>query len=64
MVRGRLPESNEEVSVHEDDEGAKDDDTTENAAPGAAVDDQGLGQHDDKDATDVETKQDHPKTQS
>jgi hypothetical protein len=55
---------NEEGSVHGDDEGAKNDDTTEDAAPGAAVDDQGLGQHDDKDVTDVETKQGHPATPS
>jgi len=50
--------------VHGDDEGAKNDDTTEDAAPGAAVDDQGLGQHDDQDVTDVETKQGHPATPS
>ncbi len=34
----------------------------QNANPGAAVDDQGYGQHDDQDATDVETKQGHPAT--
>ncbi len=34
----------------------------QNAAPGAAVDSQGYGQHDDQDVTDVETKQEHPKT--
>jgi len=36
----------------------------QNAKPGAAVDDQGFGQHDDQDATDVETKQSHPATPS
>jgi hypothetical protein len=34
----------------------------QNANPGAAVADQGFGQHDDQDATDVETKQGHPAT--
>ncbi len=34
----------------------------QDANPGAAVDDQGFGQHDDQDATDVETKQGHPAT--
>jgi len=34
----------------------------QDAAPGAAVDSQGYGQHDDQDVTDVETKQDHPAT--
>jgi hypothetical protein len=50
--------------VHHDDEGAKDDDTTQDADAGAAVAEQGLGQHDDKDVTDVDTKQDHPATPS
>lgn len=36
----------------------------QNANPGAAVDDQGPGQHDDQDATDVATKQGHPATPS
>lgn len=36
----------------------------QNANPGAAVEDQGIGQHDDQDATDVETKQSHPATPS
>jgi len=36
----------------------------QDAAPGAAVDDQGVGQHGDQDVTDVETKQAHPKTPS
>lgn len=36
----------------------------QNTNPGAAVDDQGFGQHDDQDATDVETKQGHPATPS
>jgi len=36
----------------------------QNANPGAAVDSQGYGQHDDQDVTDVETKQDHPATPS
>jgi len=36
----------------------------QNVKPGAAVDDQGFGQHDDQDATDVETKQSHPATPS
>lgn len=39
-----------------------DEDTPQNANPGAAVDSQGFGQHDDQDATDTDTKQDHPKT--
>ena len=34
----------------------------QNTDPGAAVDSQGYGQHGDQDATDVETKQDHPAT--
>ncbi|MEY2515271.1 MAG: hypothetical protein QOJ89_2629 [bacterium] len=41
-----------------------DEDTPQDAAPGAAVDDQGVGQHDDQDATDVDSKQDHPATPS
>jgi hypothetical protein len=36
----------------------------QNAAPGAATDSQGFGQHGDQDATDVETKQQHPRTPS
>jgi hypothetical protein len=36
----------------------------QNAAPGAAVDEQGFGQHGDQDVTDVEDKQEHPKTPS
>jgi hypothetical protein len=36
----------------------------QNAAPGAATDSQGFGQHGDQDATDTETKQQHPKTPS
>jgi hypothetical protein len=34
----------------------------QNANPGAAVDSQGFGQHGDQDVTDVDSKQDHPKT--
>ena len=34
----------------------------QDAAPGAATDSQGYGQHGDQDVTDVESKQDHPKT--
>jgi hypothetical protein len=49
--------------VH-DDEGAKIDQDKQSAEAGAAEDEQGLGQHDDKDVTDVETKQDHPATPS
>ena len=36
----------------------------QNAAPGAATDSQGFGQHGDQDATDTETKQQHPRTPS
>lgn len=36
----------------------------QNAAPGAAVDSQGYGQHGDQDATDVGQRQQHPKTPS
>ena len=34
----------------------------QDAAPGAATDSQGYGQHGDQDVTDVESKQDHPST--
>lgn len=47
-----------------DGEERSDEDTPQDAAPGAAVDDQGVGQHDDQDVTDVETKQGHPATPS
>ena len=50
--------------VHDDDDAAKIDQDKQSAESGAAVDEQGLGQHDDKDATDVETKQGHPATPS
>ena len=36
----------------------------QNAAPGAAQDSQGYGQHGDQDVTDVDSKQAHPKTPS
>ena len=36
----------------------------QDAAPGAATDSQGFGQHGDQDATDTETKQQHPRTPS
>jgi hypothetical protein len=36
----------------------------QDAAPGAAVDSQGYGQHGDQDVTDVESKQQHPRTPS
>jgi hypothetical protein len=36
----------------------------QNAAPGAAEDSQGFGQHGDQDATDSESRQVHPKTPS
>ncbi len=36
----------------------------QNAAPGAAVDSQGYGQHGDQDVTDVGSKQQHPRTPS
>jgi hypothetical protein len=36
----------------------------QDAAPGAATDSQGFGQHGDQDATDTETKQPHPATPS
>jgi hypothetical protein len=36
----------------------------QNAAPGAAVDSQGLGRHGNQDVTDVESKQQHPRTPS
>jgi hypothetical protein len=36
----------------------------QNAAPGAAVDSQGYGQHGDQDVTDTSTKQQHPRTPS
>jgi hypothetical protein len=51
-------------------EGHADNDTPDasadqqNAAPGAAVDSQGFGQHGDQDVTEVGSKQDHPKTPS
>jgi len=57
-------EDNATPDASADDVKRMDADTTQNANPGAAVDDQGPGQHDDQDATDVETKQTHPKTES
>ncbi|MDX6677944.1 MAG: hypothetical protein QOE31_1996 [Solirubrobacteraceae bacterium] len=48
----------------QDDDAAKVDQDKQSPEAGAAVDEQGLGQHDDKDATDVDTKQDHPATPS
>ena len=45
-----------------DEDAAKIDQDQQSAEAGAAEDEQGLGQHDDKDVTDVETKQDHPAT--
>jgi hypothetical protein len=48
----------------DDDDAAKLDQDKQSPEPGAAEDEQGLGQHDDKDATDVETKQGHPATPS
>jgi hypothetical protein len=48
----------------QDEEGAKLDQDKQSAEAGAAEDEQGLGQHADKDVTDVETKQDHPATPS
>jgi hypothetical protein len=36
----------------------------QDAAPGAAVDEQGYGQHGDQDVTEVESKQQHPRTPS
>jgi hypothetical protein len=50
--------------VYDDDDAAKVDQDDQSPEAGAAVDEQGLGQHDDKDATDVETKQGHPATPS
>ena len=50
--------------MHDDDDGAKIDQDKQSAEPGAAQDEQGLGQHDDQDVTDVETKQGHPATPS
>jgi hypothetical protein len=47
-----------------DDDAAKVDQGKQSAESGAAQDEQGLGQHADKDVTDVETKQDHPATPS
>jgi hypothetical protein len=49
--------------VHDDD-AAKIDQEKQSAESGAAQDEQGLGQHADKDVTDVETKQDHAATPS
>ena len=48
----------------QDDDAAKIDQDKQSAESGDAVDQQGLGQEDDKDATDVETKQSHPATPS
>ncbi|HEX8157310.1 MAG TPA: hypothetical protein VF526_07980 [Solirubrobacteraceae bacterium] len=47
-----------------DDDGAKIDQEKQSAEAGAAEDEQGLGQHADKDVADVETKQGHPATPS
>jgi hypothetical protein len=55
---------NEEEHVFDDDDGGKVDHDAQSPEAGAAQDEQGLGQHDDKDATDVDTKQDHPATPS
>ncbi len=48
----------------QDDDAAKVDQEKQSPEDGAAQDEQGLGQHDDKDVTDVETKQGHPATPS
>lgn len=48
----------------QDEDAAKVDQDKQSAESGAAVDEQGLGQHDDQDTTDVETKQGHPATPS
>jgi len=50
--------------VHEDDDAAKVDQDKQTPEDGAATEEQGLGQHDDQDVTDVETKQGHPATPS
>ncbi len=47
-----------------DDDATKLDQGAQSPDAGAAADEQGLGQHDDKDVTDVETKQGHPATPS
>ena len=58
-------EDNATPSASSDDVKIMDDaPAQQNTNPGAAVDDQGFGQHDDQDATDVETKQGHPATPS
>jgi len=58
-------EDNATPSASSDDVKIMDDaPAQQNVNPGAAVDDQGFGQHDDQDATDVETKQSHPATPS
>jgi hypothetical protein len=58
-------EDNETPAASADDVKRMDDaPAQQNAAPGAAVDSQGFGQHGDQDATDVETKQQHPRTPS
>ena len=48
----------------QDDDGSKIDQDQQSPEAGAAADEQGLGQHDDKDVSDVETKQDNPATPS
>jgi len=59
------PDENATSSASADDVKVMDDaPAQQNAAPGAAVDEQGVGQHGDQDATDTDTKQDHPKTPS
>jgi hypothetical protein len=50
--------------MFDDEDAAKVDQDDQSPEAGAAVDEQGLGQHDDKDVTDVETKQGHPATPS
>jgi hypothetical protein len=47
-----------------DEDAAKLDQDDQSPEAGAAADEQGLGQHDDQDTTDVDTKQDHPATPS
>jgi hypothetical protein len=58
-------ENNQTPEASADDVNRMDDaPAQQNAAPGAAVDSQGFGQHGDQDVTDVETKQQHPRTPS
>jgi hypothetical protein len=56
---------NETPSASADDVDRMDDaPDQQNAAPGAAIDSQGYGQHGDQDVTETETKQQHPRTPS